>query len=186
MDLLAVIQQDTPLKRVAATGGGEYAGACPWCAGTDRFRVWPARGRYWCRQCLRRGDLIQYLRDYRGLSFQEAARLAGKDLCELPALDQRRQRVRQRVLSEYSMWQHVTLAAFADQYQACMAEVEAAGAAYRLLWRAPELFTEDEASYWVRRLGALLDRQAWLEYHLDLLTYHAYEKARFRWFDEQD
>jgi DNA primase len=53
VDLLALLNRDTRLRRVASTNGGEWAGPCPWCGGTDRFRVWPyaARPRYWCRQC---------------------------------------------------------------------------------------------------------------------------------------
>ena len=39
------------LKRVASTGGGEYAGACPFCGGRDRFRVHPESNRWYCRQC---------------------------------------------------------------------------------------------------------------------------------------
>jgi len=59
----------------------EYACPCPFCGGEDRFIVWPVQGvggRYWCRQCKRQGDLIQYLHDKRGLSYQEAAEMAGK------------------------------------------------------------------------------------------------------------
>jgi DNA primase len=52
-DLLTLV--DTPLKRVATTGGGEYAGPCPFCGGTDRFRVQPGRGgrggQWYCRHC---------------------------------------------------------------------------------------------------------------------------------------
>lgn len=52
-DLLAICEQNTTLKKVAATGGGEWAGPCPFCGGRDRFRVEPyARpGRWLCRQC---------------------------------------------------------------------------------------------------------------------------------------
>ena len=50
-DLLAICGHDTQLKRVAATGGGEYAGASPFCGGVDRFRVNPYAnpGRWLCR-----------------------------------------------------------------------------------------------------------------------------------------
>jgi len=37
--------------------------------------VWPEegeKGRYWCRQCDRKGDAIQFLIDYRGMPFTEA------------------------------------------------------------------------------------------------------------------
>ena len=77
LNILDLIQQDVHLKRAAKTNGGEYAGPCPFCGdGKDRFRVWPnhptGRGQYWCRQCERSGDAIQYLRDRDGLSFPEA------------------------------------------------------------------------------------------------------------------
>ena len=78
-DLLALLSRDTQLKRVANTGGGEWSGPCPFCGGTDRFRVWPnaPRPRYWCRVCGRHGDAIQYLRDRYGLSFREACERVG-------------------------------------------------------------------------------------------------------------
>lgn len=68
------------LKHVAGTSGGEHAGPCPWCGGTDRFRVWPehtsgaAGGRFLCRGCGRSGDGIQFLRDSAGLSYPDACR----------------------------------------------------------------------------------------------------------------
>ncbi|AEB08419.1 primase-helicase zinc-binding domain-containing protein [Desulfobacca acetoxidans] len=79
MNLLSLCQADTELKKVATTKGVEYAGACPWCGGNDRFRVWPETGRYWCRGCGKKGDVIQYLRDKRGLSFPDACRVAGRE-----------------------------------------------------------------------------------------------------------
>jgi len=74
IDLLQLIQRDTNLKRAASTNGGEYAGACPFCGGTDRFRVWPNQDtpRYWCRQCNAQGDAINYLQQRDNLSFHEA------------------------------------------------------------------------------------------------------------------
>jgi hypothetical protein len=67
------------LKRVAGTNGGEFAGPCPWCAGRDRFRVWPKQDRFWCRQCGRTGDSIQYLRDFRGMSYKAAREALGQN-----------------------------------------------------------------------------------------------------------
>jgi hypothetical protein len=52
--LLELAQQFTSLKRVAASGGGEWAGPCPFCGGKDRFRVQPHAvdgGRWLCRHC---------------------------------------------------------------------------------------------------------------------------------------
>lgn len=82
MNLVDLIGRDTTLRKVASTHGGEYAGPCPWCSGRDRFRVWPYadRPRYWCRQCNRNGDAIQYLKDYDRLSFPEACAHIGRPL----------------------------------------------------------------------------------------------------------
>jgi len=77
--LLDLAHEDTALKRVSSVHGGEYAGPCPSCGGTDRFRVWPETGRYWCRGCGLKGDAIQYFRDIRGMSFKEAAKAAGQE-----------------------------------------------------------------------------------------------------------
>src|SRR5262245_56348181 len=86
MNLVDLIGRDTTLRKVASTNGGEYAGPCPWCGGRDRFRVWPhADGPgYWCRQCNRHGDAIQYLQDYDRLSFPEACARIGRPLDRRP------------------------------------------------------------------------------------------------------
>lgn len=60
-------------------GAGEYSTHCPWCGGEDRFCVWLDDNRYWCRQCGRKGDSIQFLRDFEGLPFKEAATVAGQE-----------------------------------------------------------------------------------------------------------
>jgi DNA primase len=86
--ILELLQSDgNVINRVATTGGGEYAGACPFCGGNDRFRVWPEQGehgRWWCRQCGRGGDAIQYLRDCRKMSFREACEYVGKEINSFP------------------------------------------------------------------------------------------------------
>jgi DNA primase len=83
-ELLEVIGRDTMLKRIAATHGGEYAGPCPWCGGTDRFHVWPRRDRWAClgreqgrNGCGRHGDAIQYIREREGVSYAEACQILG-------------------------------------------------------------------------------------------------------------
>jgi len=84
-DLLGVIGPDTHLKRVAGTEGGEYAGPCPFCGGTDRLRVQPQRGRWFCRQCTgspeQAGwhDVIDYVQRRDNLSFTEACERLGGD-----------------------------------------------------------------------------------------------------------
>ncbi len=90
-DLLTLIHYDTQLKRVAATNGGEYAGACPFCGGRDRFRVWPNHpggvGRWWCRQCHRSGDATAYLVERGILTRTQAAAVRR---AENPLVDYRR------------------------------------------------------------------------------------------------
>jgi DNA primase len=71
-DLLALVQQATPLKHVSAHRGGEYHGACPFCGGTDRFRVQPERDFWACRQCGKSGDRIAFLVETGRLSSAEA------------------------------------------------------------------------------------------------------------------
>lgn len=53
IDILEVIGSATTLKRAGTINGRgpELAGACPFCGGTDRFRVQPEQGQWWCRQC---------------------------------------------------------------------------------------------------------------------------------------
>ena len=55
----------------------ELCGPCPWCGGEDRFIYKIEEDRYWCRQCRRSGDAIQYLIDFKRLTFPEAKRLVG-------------------------------------------------------------------------------------------------------------
>ena len=76
--ILDLAQSDglNPKRKTA----NEYAGSCPFCGGTDRFNIFLATNSYWCRQCLKKGDAIQYLIDYRGMSFPEAAQAEGKEL----------------------------------------------------------------------------------------------------------
>lgn len=54
VDLLQLIGGSSQLRRVANTNGGEYAGACPFCGGRDRFRAQPNAQpypRWFCRNC---------------------------------------------------------------------------------------------------------------------------------------
>ncbi len=84
MEIAEVVQWQTPnitISRIGHTNGGEYASACPYCGGHDRFRIWPNEGetgRFWCRQCNEHGDLIDHLRRQKGMTFQEACQAAGK------------------------------------------------------------------------------------------------------------
>ena len=81
MYLLALIQ-DYGLKPVkkATTRGGEYSSACPNCGGSKRFIIHPdyEGGKYFCRECSTSGDTIQFLIDFKGMTFKEAAEKTGK------------------------------------------------------------------------------------------------------------
>jgi DNA primase len=55
----------------------EWAGPCPKCGGDDRFRVWPEKGRFWCRGCGIRGDAIDAYRLVHDCGFLEARAALG-------------------------------------------------------------------------------------------------------------
>lgn len=80
MDIRELMQSDGfGLIKVSATHGGEWATACPWCGGTDRFHVLTdKKERFWCRRCNIKGDAIDYLQRYRKISYREARRIIGK------------------------------------------------------------------------------------------------------------
>lgn len=76
-DILAIIGTDTTLTKVASTRGGEWAGPCSFCGGTDRFRVHPnwQGGEWHCRGCSpdeRWHSAYDYLMKRDGLTFVEA------------------------------------------------------------------------------------------------------------------
>ncbi len=68
----------------------ELHGPCPGCGGRDRFCIYPQQndglGSYHCGHgkggngCGKGGDNVQYLVDFHGLSFREAAERVGKEL----------------------------------------------------------------------------------------------------------
>ena len=86
MNVLEETEKFGPVKMMSTSKGGEYHGPCPGCGGNDRFHVWPeqndGQGSYWCRGCGKGGDLIQFLMDFCGKPFVEAAKMAGKELAE--------------------------------------------------------------------------------------------------------
>ncbi len=80
-DLLALVEQDGfRTVQKSTSRGGQYNGPCPWCGGTDRFRVQPSYGNYGffaCNQCKRSGSAVDYLMLMRGLSKWEALLTVG-------------------------------------------------------------------------------------------------------------
>ncbi|MBQ7608975.1 MAG: toprim domain-containing protein [Desulfovibrionaceae bacterium] len=67
-----------------------YAGAiCPACGYRDlrkgdRFLIRKDGGRFWCRHCGIRGNIIEYLKLSRGLSVQDACRVIGYQKADTP------------------------------------------------------------------------------------------------------
>lgn len=83
IDLLGLVGRDVQLKKASSIHGGEYAGPCPFCGGSDRFRLWPAhesgRGQFWCRQCDAKGDAIDYVRKRDNADYRQACQILGID-----------------------------------------------------------------------------------------------------------
>jgi len=77
-------------KKVSSSGGGEYAGPCPICGGTDRFRVQPfgpEGGKWFCRGCGegRWHSAIDFVKARDKVDFKEAiGRLTGANLASIP------------------------------------------------------------------------------------------------------
>lgn len=92
MNVLDLALEDG-LNLKKCSGGREYQGPCPSCGGTDRFCIYPEqndkgdgngpRGSYHCGHgkggngCGKAGDSIQYLRDFRSMSFAAACAYLG-------------------------------------------------------------------------------------------------------------
>lgn len=74
--LLDLLNQDgfDPKRK----GPDEFASPCPACGGRDRLVIHPEKDRYWCRGCGIKGDVIEYLRRFRGMTFHQAAEHAGR------------------------------------------------------------------------------------------------------------
>ena len=66
--------------------GDVYHSACPrsGCSKEDGFHVWPdsnnGQGSWWCRNCGKGGDGIEFLKEFKGLSYKDAADYIGKTL----------------------------------------------------------------------------------------------------------
>ncbi len=69
MNLLSIAENYTQLKRKSAK---EWAGPCPSCGGSDRFMVWPERGRWYCRGCEMSGNTVMFLHQFGGMSCPDA------------------------------------------------------------------------------------------------------------------
>jgi DNA primase len=83
VNLLTLVGPNSHLRKIAGTRGGEYAGACPFCGGDDRFRVQPKADppQWWCRGCSpdnRWHDAIDFVMKRDGLDFEAACAALGE------------------------------------------------------------------------------------------------------------
>jgi len=85
MDLKEIYEQSG--FSLVVQSGFEFHGACPVCGGYDRFIIQSDKNRYICRNSAcalnnsgHYGDIINFLRTYKGLSYKEACRVSGKKL----------------------------------------------------------------------------------------------------------
>lgn len=110
VDLLALLSGHTQLRKKASTDGGEFAGPCPFCGGQDRFRVWPARGRWWCRQCERKGDAITLVQELNAVDFRTACNwLQGNQRATVPAQAAPKYKRPDKLEHGYPLWEDAAL-----------------------------------------------------------------------------
>jgi len=74
MTILDLLRENQIEPKKAAGTQDEYSSPCPECGGNDRFRCWPKKDRWWCRGCEKKGDSIQYLREFRAMSYFDACK----------------------------------------------------------------------------------------------------------------
>jgi len=67
------------MKRVSSSGGGEFAGPCPFCGGTDRFRVQPDKNIWLCRHCTNGvwRDVVDFIARRDNVTIGQAAQTIG-------------------------------------------------------------------------------------------------------------
>jgi DNA primase len=91
MTLLELLKEDgIKTRRIGKT----YRARCPFHNGktATSLSIDPQKGLYFCHGCGKTGDAIQWLRDYRGLSFQEACLELGREPSLKPLREHREDR----------------------------------------------------------------------------------------------
>jgi len=93
-DIVALVQEYVPLKRV----GASFKGLCPFHSEkTPSFHVHPARQFFHCFGCQASGDAVGFFMRVEGRTFPEAARqLAERAGVELPVVDAKQEEAYQR------------------------------------------------------------------------------------------
>lgn len=131
MDVLELAEEIGLLpKKAASTNGGEFKSACPNCKdGKDRFCIWPNQGKtgyYWCRVCEKKGDAIQFCRDFLGMTFHQACQKISVSPSFKTRLSEAKYPIFQTTLSyPYSSWQQVAKKFIDFAHQKLMHEPQA-------------------------------------------------------------
>lgn len=76
-----ILERQLTRGPVSKKSSHEFSSSCPACGGRNRFVIrTDGRERFFCRQCGCKGDAIEYLMKFDGMTFKEAAAIAGKPL----------------------------------------------------------------------------------------------------------
>lgn len=82
MNICDLFEEDGFILKPESDPRGIFNSACPNCkVGDDRCIIRPndknGLGHYWCRICEKSGNVIQYLKDFRGMNFKKACYFSG-------------------------------------------------------------------------------------------------------------
>jgi len=88
--IIELIKQELSLGEVAGEftdlrrSGHKLVGTCPFCSGgSDSFRIFPEYHMYYCSQCLKEGDVFQFLMDIDHVTFRDAFKIILTRYCGL-------------------------------------------------------------------------------------------------------
>jgi DNA primase len=101
-DIVALVQEYVPLKRI----GASFRGLCPFHAEkSPSFYVHPARQFFHCFGCQASGDALKFFMQIEGRTFPEALRtLAERAGVELPTLDEQGEAAYRRARQREERW----------------------------------------------------------------------------------
>ena len=178
MNLAALISADINLKQT----GKDYFGLCPFHEEkTPSLSVSPTKDLWYCFGCHKGGDVISWLREYRGLSYPEAAKLVGKPLTLMPdPWRQRRQQITAHLTQEYQAWRRT---AWNDRLAVAATletDIQLYEAAYRALTRRPDLYPDADRT--IRTLAALYAERDLLDQDLDVLQSSRHDTEAQAWW----
>jgi len=88
--IIELIKQELSLGEVAGEftdlrrSGHKLVGTCPFCSGgSDSFKVFPEYHTYYCSQCLKEGDVFQFLMEIDHVTFRDAFKIILTRYCGL-------------------------------------------------------------------------------------------------------